>query len=125
MHRINIDVINKIIFIEVSGSISVVDIRSVVAYMCDLFDKFDRGQYSMLFLEQRLDPFPQDCLPYIKKASERMLGWAKKIAIVTSNRTVSKMQMKRIEADIRIEVNSDTPIMKFQTIKEAMNYINN
>lgn len=124
MYRINLDVINKIIYIEASGSISMEEIRTAIANLSIIFDKFDRRQYSMLFLEQRLDPLSQDSLPDVKKALGFVLGWAKKIAVVNSNRTVTKMQMKRIEAEVRKDVNSNIPIMRFQTIKEAMNYIN-
>lgn len=123
MHRINLDVINKIIYIEASGSISVMDIRNAVADLSKVFDKSNRGHYSMLLLEQRLDPFPQDSLPDLKEALKLVLGWAKKIAVVNSCRTVTKMQVKRIEAEVRKEVYSDIPIMRFQTLKDAMNYI--
>jgi hypothetical protein len=124
VYRINLDVINKIIYIEASGSISLENIKKAVVELRNLIDKLDQGQYSMLFLEQRLDPFSQDSLPAMKKALELVLGWAKKIAVVSGNRTVTKMQVKRIEAEVRKEVNVSIPIMRFQTINEAMNYIN-
>jgi hypothetical protein len=112
-------------YIEASGSVSAMDIRNAVADLSKVFDKSDRGQYSMLFLEQRLDPLPQDSLPDLKKAMKLVFGWAKKIAVVNSCRTVTKMQVKRIEAEVRKDVYSDIPIMRFQTLKDAMNYINN
>ncbi len=125
MHRINLDVINKIVYIEVSGSVSATDIRNAVSELSKVFHKSDRRLYSMLFLEQRLDPLPQDSLPDLKKAMKLSLGWAKKIAVVNSCRTVTKMQVRRIEAEVRKKVHSDIPIMRFQTLKDAMNYINN
>lgn len=124
MYRINLDVINKIIYIEASGSISGEEIKNAISNLSIILDKFDRRQYSILFFEQRLDPFSQEHLPEIRNALGVVLGWAKKIAVVNSTRTVTKMQVKRIEAEVRKVVSSNIPIMRFQTLNEAMNYIN-
>ncbi len=124
MYRINLDVIKKIIFIEASGSISLEEIKKGLADLSNLIYKLDRRQYSMLFLEQRLDPFSQECLEVTQKALILVLEWAKKIAVVYGNRTVTKMQAKRVEAEARKEVISNIPIMRFRTIDEAMKYIN-
>lgn len=124
MYRINLDVVNKIFYIEASGSISSEDIKSAVADLKNLIDKLDRRQYSMLFLEQGLDPFSQDSLPAIQKALELVLDWAKKIAVVSGNRKVTQMQVKRIESEARKELNISIPIMRFRSVDEALNYIN-
>ncbi len=124
MYRINLDMVNKVIYIEASGFISQGDINYILVTLCNIMDRFDKGQYSVLFLEHRLDPLPQDNLQLAKKALELVLCWAKKVAAVSGNRTITMMQAKRIEAEARKEIDSNIPIMRFQTIIEAMNYIN-
>lgn len=123
MYRINLDVINKIICIELSGSISLNEINTYLAEIKDLVNKFERGRYSMLILAQRLDPFAQNCLPVVQQITEIILNWAHKIAVVNGNRTLTKMQLRRTETEARKKVSSDTPIMRFQVINEAMNYL--
>jgi hypothetical protein len=123
MYRINLDVINKIICIEVSGSMTLDEIHSSINDFSDLVSKFQQRQYSMLILAQRLDPISQDNLPVFQCLIELALTWAERIAVVNGNRTITKMQLKRIESDIRNKLKSDTPLKRFHIIAEAMNYL--
>ncbi len=124
MYRINLDVISKIIYVEISGSMSSAEIDAYVTELSNLVYKFDKRQYSMLFLCQRLDPFSQDNIQAIQKATELIIDWAKKAAVVCGNRIVTKMQLKRVETEARKNVTSSTPIMGFRFISEALNYLN-
>ena len=124
MYRINLDVINKIICIEVSGSMSLKEINEFIIDLYDWVNKFQKKQYSMLIMAQRLDPLSQDNLPVFEKVLEIALIWANEIVFVYGNRTVTRMQLSRIEAEVRKKINSNTPIIRFQYIHEAENYLN-
>jgi hypothetical protein len=124
MYRINLDVINKIICIEVSGSVSLKENNNLIIDIDDLVNKFPQKQYSMLFIVQRLDPFSQDNLPLSQQVAETALQWANKIAIVIGNRTVTGMQLSRIATEARRKTNSITPVVIFHVINEAVNFLN-
>lgn len=124
MYRINLDVINKIICIEVSGSMSMKEINNFIFDIDDLVSKFVQRQYSMLIMAQRLDPLSQDNIPVFQQLLVIALKWANKVVFVNGNRTVTRMQLSRIETEARRRTNSNTPIVKFNLINEALNYLN-
>jgi hypothetical protein len=124
MYRINLDIIYKIICIEISGSITIDEINTYIKEIGELVNIFRPNQYSMLLSVRRLDPFPQDSLPIVQKAFELSLNWAKKIAIVNGNRIITKIQLERIVSTSRENIKSDIQILQFHTIREAMNYLN-
>lgn len=124
MYRINLDVINKIICIDVSGSMSSKELNKFIVDINDLVIKFEQKQYSMLIMAQRLDPLSQDNLPVLQQVAEIALQWADKIVIVNGNRTVTRMQLSRIVNEARKRIKSNTPIVKFHVINEAVNYLN-
>jgi ABC-type sugar transport system substrate-binding protein len=124
VYRINLDVINKIICIEVFGSVSLKENNNLIIDIDDLVKKFPQKQYSMLFIVQRLDPFSQDNLPLSQQVAETALQWANKIAIVIGNRTVTGMQLSRIATEARRKTNSITPVVIFHVINEAVNFLN-
>ncbi len=124
MYRVNLDVINKIICIEVSGSMSLKEINNLVVDIDDLVTKFHQGQYSMLIKAQRLDPISQENIPAFQQVMEIALKWANEVVIVYGNRTVTRMQLSRMETDARTKTNSNTPIVIFHVMNEAINYLN-
>lgn len=123
MYRINIDVNNKIIYIEVSGSMSLQEIISFIDDICDLVNKFGQRQYSMLIAAQRLDPLSQDKLPVVQQVAELALQWADKIALVYGNRTITRMQLSKIVTGARRNTHSNTPIASFQVINKAVDFL--
>jgi hypothetical protein len=124
VYRINLDVINKIIYIEVSGSMSMKEINNFLVDIKDLVNRFRQRQYSMLIMAQRLDPLSQNNIPLFQQVIEIALNWADKVVIVNGNRTVTRMQLSRIEAEARNRTSSNTPIVRFHVINEAVNYLN-
>lgn len=124
MYRINIDDINKIICIELSESMSWKEINNFIVDINNLVIMFPQKQYKVLVMTQRLDPLSQDNIPVFQQAVEIALKWAKEIVIVKGNRTVTRMQLSRIESEAIKITNSSTPITRFQYINEAVNYLN-
>jgi hypothetical protein len=100
------------------------EIYNFIVDINDLVNKFHQGQYSMLIMAQRLDPLSQGNIPLFQQVMETALKWADKVVIVNGNRTVTRMQLSRIEIEARNKINSNTPIIKFHVITEAVNYLN-
>ena len=124
MYRINLDVINKIICIELSGSLTLNEINHFIVDIDDLVNKFRQGLYSMLIMAQRLDPLSQDNIPIFQHVLELALSNANKVVIVNDNRTLTRMQLARLEIEARKKTNSKIQIVIFHAINEAMNYLN-
>lgn len=123
MYNFMVDIVREIVFIELSGSLSIEQIKEYVNDIHQLTLKFESKRYSMLILANRLDPISQYAIPHFRKAIEKALAWANKIAVVNGNRTITLIQMKRIEAEARAIIHSDTKIMRFKTKKEALIYL--
>lgn len=123
MYRINLDNNKKIICIDISGSMSLDEIYSFINEFSDLVSKFNQRQFSILILANRLDPISQDNVVVFQQIIEIAHIWANKIAVVYGNRIITKMQLTRIESEIRNKLNSDTPLKGFYIISEAMNYL--
>jgi hypothetical protein len=100
------------------------EINNFIVDINDLVSKFVQRQYSMLMMAQRLDPLSQDNIPVFQQVLEIALKWANKVVIVNGNRTVTRMQLSRIETEARKRINSNTPIVNFHVINEAVNYLN-
>jgi hypothetical protein len=102
---------------------SLTEINNFIVDINDLVNKFVQREYSMLIIAQRLDPLSQDNIPVFLQVAEIALKWANRIAIVYGNRTVTRMQLSRIATEARERLNSNTPIVSFQVINEAVNYL--
>jgi hypothetical protein len=100
------------------------EINNFIFDIDDLVSKFVQRQYSMLIMAQRLDPLSQDNIPVFQQLLVIALKWANKVVFVNGNRTVTRMQLSRIETEARRRTNSNTPIVKFNLINEALNYLN-
>jgi hypothetical protein len=124
MYRFNLDANNKVIYIELSGSISLEEINACINDLRNLASNHSQRMYSILFITQKLDPFSQVNLPAIQHAFEIALNWANKIAFVYGNRTITRMQLRRIESYAREKLNSDTPVLRTTVLNDAMTYLN-
>ncbi|MDF2544432.1 MAG: hypothetical protein K0S47_4150 [Herbinix sp.] len=123
MHKIIVDVLSEIVFIELSRNFQTESIKDYVADLNKLTVRFDARTYSMLILADRLDPLSQESIPEFQKVIEIALTWSKKIAVVHGNRTLTLMQMKRIEAEARKKTNSEIKVMRFITKYDAIQYL--
>ena len=123
MYNLIIDVVNKIEFIELLGSLAYDQIKSYVSDLHKITDRHETKLYSMLIMANRLDPLSQNNLPHFQEAIEIALSWADKIAVVNGNRTLTLIQMKRIESEARKLVNTDIKIMRYKSKNDALKYI--
>lgn len=122
MYQINLDITNNILCIEVSGSLNR---EEVIAYLNDIMEitnKFGAKELSMIVYSQRLDPLPQECVPIFSKITEIAVTHMKKVAVVHS-RTVTQMQMKRLETEVCRMLDTEPRIFRFKTKKQAWDYL--
>lgn len=123
MYRFSVDEIHKIILIEISGFLQQGEILQFGNDKKELFNQYEPHTYSLLIDAHRLDPICQDCIPLYQEVMAIGFDWAKRIAVVSGNRTVTRMQMSRIEASIRHVKEENIPIMRFDSMQEARLYI--
>lgn len=123
MYRINLDVVNNIVFIELAGSLQENEVSSYLYDLETLMGKFGTKELSIVVLAQRLDPLSQDIKIKFQKAIQIVINNAKKVAVVHGNRFMTKSQMKLIEQKVREVTDSDTKIARFSNRKDAMDYI--
>ncbi|HWT73878.1 MAG TPA: hypothetical protein VN258_04045 [Mobilitalea sp.] len=122
MYHITLDITSKIIFIEFTGGMNVDEINAYINDLLEIIDKFSNKELSMLVLAQRMDVIPQNCLQNFMKTTEITLTRFKKVAAVHS-RFVTQMQMKRLEAEVYNNINTETRILRFKSKKEALDYL--
>jgi hypothetical protein len=123
MYRFSVDDINKIIHIEISGILKRDEILAFIDDKRKLFKQYLPKEYSLLIDAQRLDAISQDCIQLYQEVMKTGLDWAKKIAVVNGNRMVTRMQMNRIESNVRQENEPKIAIMRLKSISEALRYI--
>jgi hypothetical protein len=100
-------------------------IEKVVAYASELnslLSQIKNNEYSMYSSLEKLDPVSQDSLPYLIESTKNSLLLMRKIAMV-HNRTVTQMQMRRIETNANVDHLINNKIMQFRTQREAMHYL--
>lgn len=123
MYSINIDSSTRIINIELSGIMDKEEVERYTAEINSLLPRLHGGEYSMYADLRRLDPVSQDSLPLLIEASRNSLLHFRKIATV-HKRTVTKMQMRRIESTAKAnDDNIQNKIVRFYTPREAMSYL--
>lgn len=123
MYRINIDVIKKLLIVEISGRMPLEEVQVYINDLTATVKKFDEKELSMLILAQRMDPLPQECINLFKEAIILLLTSLKKVAVVHS-RFVTQMQMRRLEEEVKTENIIEGTIMRFKTKKDALQYLN-
>ena len=119
-----IDVPKNRVFIDLYGYFSFEHIKEFVDHLNQLTDAFQPNTCSILVMENRLAPISQDNLTYMQKATEILLPWADKIAVVNSNRTLTHIQMKRIVAEVSKVINVNDNVKRFKTKNDALKYLN-
>lgn len=123
MYNLMVDVVNDLVIIELYGSLSEQEINAYVEDLQKITKKYESKLYSILIIANRLHPLSQKNIPNFKRATQLVLIWAKSIAVVNGNRTLTLYQMKRIVAEVREQSKLETPLIRFRTRKEAMEYI--
>ncbi|MDF2904880.1 MAG: hypothetical protein K0R34_201 [Herbinix sp.] len=124
MYSIHIDHVDKIIIIELSGFMGKEEVESYAGEVNSLLSQLEAKEYSMYANLAKLDPVSQDSLPYLIKASKNAMLNLKKIASV-HKRTVTQMQMRKIETNANEGDSIDNKIMRFHSRREAMHYLKN
>jgi hypothetical protein len=123
MYSIDVDTTNRIINIVLAGSVSIQEIEAYAKEIYDLFYNAKEKEYSILASLGRLDPVSQDCIPHLTEAMKIALMRANKIATV-HKRVVTQMQMHKIERDAKSDIlNTDNKVMRFSSMREAINYL--
>ena len=122
MYSIDIDHIDKIISIELSGFMTKEEVIAYASDVSNLLSKLESKEYSMYANLEKLDPVSQDSLPYLIEASKNSLIKLNKIATV-HKRTVTQMQMRRVESNANEGNTIENKIMRFHSREEAMYFL--
>jgi hypothetical protein len=122
MYCINIDHVEKLINIELSGFMSKEEVKTYSSEVNKLLSQLDSKEYSMYADLSKLDPVSQDSRPYLITASKNSLLSLRKIATM-HKRTVTHMQMRKIETNAKEGFPIDNKIMRFSSRREAINYL--
>ncbi len=122
MYRINTDHAEKIIYIELCGFMNKEEVEAYTVEVNALLSQLECKEYSMYADLTKLDPVSQDSLPYLIAAAKNSLIHLRKIATV-HKRTITRMQMTKVEASANEDNLIDNKIMRFQSHREAMNYL--
>lgn len=124
MYNITIDSEAKLIYIELSGFMDQKEVEASATEVISILSQLKDKEYSMYADLGRLDPIPQDSIPIVTEAFKKSLLQLKKIATV-HNRTVTRMQMRRIETSAKEGNNIENQILRFRTREEALSYLLN
>lgn len=124
MYSINIDKETKLVQVELSGFMNQEEVEAYAAEIISILDQLKTKEYSLYAQVGRLDPISQDSIPFLTEVTKKSLLQMKKIASVHS-RTLTRMQMQRIEAIARSAHNIENQILRFRTRGEAMSYLEN
>ena len=122
MYSINTDHVDKIIYIELSGVMDKEEVETYASEVNTLLSQLESKEYSMYANLVKLDPVSQDSLPYLITASKNSLRRLRKIATV-HKRTVTLMQMRKIETNAKEGDFIENKIMRFRSRIEAMHYL--
>lgn len=122
MYKLEVDHYNKLVYVELAGYMDKTEIADFTAELLSLLPHFAAKEYSMYANMERLDPVSQDSIPYMAEALRQALLCLHKIASV-HKRTVTQMQMRRIEADAKLGYDIDNRIICFPTRREALYYL--
>lgn len=97
MYSITIDSNIKIINVVLCGFMDKGELIGFTTELNSLLSQLKDHEYSMCADFRRLDPIPQDSFPLLIEASGNSMLFMKKLAAV-HHRTVTEMQMRRIES---------------------------
>lgn len=122
LYSIKTDHVDKIIYIELSGIMSKDEVIAYTTEVNTLLSQLESKEYSMYANLAKLDPVSQDSLPYLITASKNSLLSLRKIATV-HKRTVTHMQMRKIETNANEGDLIINKIMRFRSRIEAMHYL--
>lgn len=124
MYNINIDSEKKLINFELSGFMARNEVEAIATEVISVISQLKYKEYSIYADLRRLDPVPQDSIPILMEVFKKSLVQVNKIGTV-HNRTVTRMQMERIEAGAREGSNVENRICRFRTKEEALSYLFN
>ncbi|MDF2943630.1 MAG: hypothetical protein K0S01_2488 [Herbinix sp.] len=122
MYNIDVDEANKIIKIVLSGHMLLDEIEAYAKELDIFLNQYEDNIYSLFASAERLDPISQNGLPIFIDIMKVVLTRFNKIATV-HKRTITRMQMSRIEAMVTSNGDLKKKIMRFNTTKEAFSYL--
>lgn len=122
MYKLEVNHYNKIVCIELAGYLDKSEITDFSVELLSLLRHFKAMEYSMYANMERLDPISQDSIPYMTEVIRQALLTLDMIVSV-HRRTVTQMQMRRIEAEAKLRYDIDNQILYFTTRREALYYL--
>lgn len=122
MYKIDIDKDNKLIKIELSGSINQDELKTYKNKVIDIVNQFNQKEVLILILMEKLDPLSQDCLNLCVEFLVRVSSYIKKIAFV-HKRVVTRMQSDRIVRMANNIHGCELPSKSFGERTEALAYL--
>jgi hypothetical protein len=122
MYKLEVDHYNKVVCIELAGYLDKSEVADFADELLSLLRHFKTKEYSMYANMERLDPISQDSIPYMTEVIRQALLTLHMIVSV-HRRTVTQMQMRRIEAEAKLRYDIDNNILYFATRREALYYL--
>ncbi len=122
MYRIKEDYEKSLILIEIKGKMEREEVELFARDVSDTFNRFPLKSMSVISCNERMDPLSQENARIMKAVTQECVLKANRIAVV-HKRTVTKMQLKRLEKEVIEDGHHGVPIMRFSTREEALDYI--
>ena len=122
MYDIKVDQGKSLIVIEIKGKMEREEVEAFAKDVVDTLNRFPLKSMSLISFNERMDPLSQENARIMKSVTRECVLKAEKIAVV-HKRTVIKMQLKRLEKEVREDGHHGVSIMRFSTRNEALAYV--
>ena len=122
MYRIKVDQDKKLIMLEIKGKMEREELNSFDQEINDVLNGFPPKSMALISFLERMDPMSQENAVLMKNITRECVLKAEKIAVV-HKRTVTQMQLKRLEKEVQQEGFHGVSIMRFSSRNEALVYV--
>ena len=122
MYQIKVDDDKRLILVEIMGKMERDEVESFAKDMSDTLNRFPLKSMSLIVCKEKMDPLSQENASLIKNVTRECMQKAAKIAAV-HKRTVTRMQLKRLEQEIKEDGFHGVAIARFSSRAEAFDYI--
>jgi hypothetical protein len=117
-----VDQEKKLIMLEIKGKMEREELDSFDKEINDVLNQFPPKSMALISLLERMDPLSQENARLMKNITRECVLKTERIAVV-HKRTVTQMQLKRLEKEVQNDGYHGVPIMRFTTRNDALVYI--
>lgn len=122
MYNIEVDMTKKLLSVEIKGIFDSDDLRAYITETHEIMKGFGHKEALILFVFSRMDPVTQENLHIMVQALSAEADRIKKIAKV-EGKVVTRMQMRRMVAEVNKMIGEDLAVDWFDNTQDAMRYL--